>query len=145
MGASVSGTVSDRKAKEILGALKKTGTIKTYRSAGQIVRETQKSLAEKNKEDDGPKMTMTEFREKRKAEEEKKARMKKMMASLYGRERSLEEEKGEKSKAETAALRSTAKTSALDKPKKLGVQATTSALKKPEEKKPAEPIDLAID
>lgn len=150
MGMSVSRQVSERQAGKILGDLKKAGVVKTYRSAGEIVRETQKNIFEKNHQDDGPKLTMAELRERRKAEEEKKQRMREMMGHVYGRERAREEEK-EKSDGK---IKRDVATSAL-KPKAAPgrVETTTSILrgqkvaekKTTPEEKPPQAIDLQID
>ena len=148
MGMDVSRQVSERRAKEILGELKKTGAVKTYRSSAEILRETQKKLREMNK-DDGPKLTMSELREQRKAEEEKKERMRKMMTNIYGQERSREEEK---EKGDGKVKRNVA-TSAL-KPKAAPgrVETTTSILRSKKtaektapEEKPPQAVDLVID
>ncbi len=148
MGMDVSRQVSERRAKEILGELKKTGAVKTYRSSAEILRETQKKLREANK-DDGPKLTMSELREQRKAEEEKKERMRKMMTNIYGQERSREEEK---EKGDGKVKRNVA-TSAL-KPKAAPgrVETTTSILRSKKtaektapEEKPPQAVDLVID
>ncbi len=150
MGLNPARQVSERQAREVLGELKKAGAIKTYRSSEQIVRETQKSLAERNKQDDAPKLTVEALREQRKAEEEKKERMRKMMSNIYGQERAREEEK---EKGDGKVKRNVA-TSAL-KPKAAPGRAetTTSILRSQKnaekktapEEKPPQAIDLQID
>jgi hypothetical protein len=149
MGTNVLRQVSERKAKEVLSELKKTGVIKTYRSPTQIFRETEKALRAGQKED-GPKITVASLREERKAEEEKKERMRKMMTNIYGQERAREEEK---EKGDGKVKRNVA-TSAL-KPKAAPgrVETTTSILRSQKsaadktapEEKPPQAIDLQID
>lgn len=149
MGMDVSRQVSERRAKEILGELKKSGAVKTYRSPTQIFRETEKELRAGQKED-GPKITVASLREERKAEDEKKERMRKMMTNIYGQERAREEEK---EKGDGKVKRNVA-TSAL-KPKAAPGRAetTTSILRSQKsaadktapEEKPPQAIDLQID
>lgn len=149
MGMSVSRKVGERQAKEVLGELKKSGAIKTYRSPTEIFRETERARREGQK-DEGPKITVESLREERKAEEEKKKRMREMMTNIYGQERAREEEK---EKGDGKVKRNVA-TSAL-KPKTAPGRAetTTSILRgrKTAEKKsapeenPPQAIDLMID
>lgn len=149
MGMSVSRQVSERQAKEVLGELKKSGAIKTYRSPTEIFREAERARREGQK-NDGPKITLESLREERKEEEEKKKRMREMMANIYGQERAREEEK---EKGDGKVKRNVA-TSAL-KPKAAPGRAetTTSILrgqksaanKTAPERKPPQAIDLPID
>ena len=149
MGMSVSRQVSERQAKEVLGELKKTGAIKTYRSPAEIFRETEKARLAGQK-DDGPKITVASLREAREAEEAKKKRMREMMSNIYGQERAREEEK---EKGDGKVKRNVA-TSAL-KPKAAPgrVETTTSILRSQKsaadktapEEKPPQAIDLQID
>ena len=149
MGLSSTRKVSDRRAKQVLGELKKSGAIKTYRTPGQILREEKRVVRvekEKLEKAKAGKMTVVKLRESRKKEEEKKEQMKKMMAGIRSRERSIEEEKEKSNRG--------AKTSAFKKdnlaPKR--GEARVSALGGPsekssrvgEEKKPSEPIELQI-
>lgn len=149
-GLSPDRTVSDKKGEKIAESWKEKGLVKkTYRSAGNIVRETHKYLAEKNKQDDGPKLSTATLREEREEEWANKEKMRKMMSNIYGQERSREEEK---EKGDGKVKRNVA-TSAL-KPKAAPGRAetTTSILRSqktaekksaPEEKPQA--IDLVID
>lgn len=147
-GLSQYSKVSDARATKIAESWKESGLAKTRRSAYQIVNETKKGLAEKNKQE-GPRITVESLREERKAEEEKKKRMREMMSNIYGQERSREEEK---EKGDGKVKRNVA-TSAL-KPKAVPGRAetTTSILRSqktaekksvPEEKPQA--VDLVID
>lgn len=149
MGLNPSRQVSERQAKEVLGKLKKSGAIKTYRSPTEIFRETERARLAANK-DEKPKITVESLREERKAEEEKKKRMREMMSNIYGQERAREEEK---EKGDGKVKRNVA-TSAL-KPKAAPGRAetTTSILRSQKnaekktapEEKPPQAIDLPID
>ncbi|MBU1145927.1 hypothetical protein KKD80_00025 [Patescibacteria group bacterium] len=149
MGLNPSRQVSERQAKEVLGKLKKSGAIKTYRSPTEIFRETERARLAANK-DEKPKITVESLREERKAEEEKKKRMRGMMSNIYGQERAREEEK---EKGDGKVKRNVA-TSAL-KPKAAPGRAetTTSILRSQKnaekktapEEKPPQAIDLPID
>jgi len=94
---------------------------------------------------DKPKLTLDDMRRNREA-------MQKKMAALYVREREAGSA-GKPANATTAALKTTAKTSALTPKKVTGPRATTSALRstsgnsagKPAAEEKPQVIDLAID
>jgi len=149
MGMTVSKQVSERQAKEVLGELKKSGAIKTYRSPTEIFRETERARLA-GKKSDGPKITVASLREEREAEEGKKERMRKMMTNIYGQERARE---AEKEKGDGKVKRNVA-TSALKPASAPGRPETTTSILRSEkttekktapEEKPPQAIDLVID
>jgi hypothetical protein len=154
MGLSQYRTVSDARAKQVAEALKEAGAVKTYRSASQMVRETQKSLAEKNKQEDAPGLTMADLRAQRKAKAEQEAKVQRHLAAARGEQVRAEAQSsaGKPQEEETAFLRKTAKTAVLKPQKVTAPRATTSALRstngspaKPAAEEKPQAIDLAID
>lgn len=131
-------SVSKDQFRKAVGALREEGIIR--KSTGEIIRATEKEMAAGDK----PKLTIEGMRKQREA-------MQKKMVGLYAREREATSA-GKPANATTAALRSTAKSSALTPKKVTGPKATTSALRnnsgtaaKPAAKEKPQAIDLAID
>jgi AAA+ superfamily predicted ATPase len=132
-------SVSKDQFRKAIGALREEGVI--HKSTGEVIRSTEKEITASDK----PKLTLDDMRKQREA-------MQKKMASLYTREREATSA-GKPQSATTAALRTTAKTSALTPKKVTGPRATTSALrstgtdssKKPAAEEKPQAIDLAID
>ncbi len=143
-------SVSKEQFRKAVGALRTQGVV--HKQVGEVIRTAERKIAAEAAPGEKPKekMTLAELREQREAEEKKKEEMRKRMAIIYGRER---EEEAEKQKtAISAALKATARASALERGSKgLGrPETTTSALRKSETKKSEKEerptaIDLPID
>ncbi len=132
-------SVSKDQFRKAVGALRSEGIV--HKSTGEVIRGTEKEIADEDK----PKLTMADMRKQREA-------MQKKMVGLYSREREATSA-GKPENATTAALKTTAKTSALTPKKVTGPRATTSALRstngnsagKPAAEEKPQAIDLAID
>jgi hypothetical protein len=146
-------SVSKDQFRKAVGVLRTQGVV--HKQTGEVIRATERKIAAETGPDEKPKekMSLAEMREQREAEAKKKEEMAKRMALIYGRERAKEADgEGRQKAAVSAALRSTAKTSALERGSKgLGrPETTTSALRRAETKKTEKEerpvaIDLPID
>jgi hypothetical protein len=132
-------TQSIQGTRKLVGSLRKIGIIKNV-GEEQMVNRIKEQAAAGEK----PKLTIEDMRKQRGA-------MAKKMAGLYTHEREATSA-GKPANATTAALRTTAKTSALTPKKVTGPRATTSALRstsgspaKPAVEEKPQAIDLAID